>query len=125
MHFAQFSLFKLYVALQRWLNRVKCIVYKDLNNRRTGKDSTKPRALGLLGHSELYYLQTAPVKDVIILRKMLFTVQSTQKYINYAQYWGFIPLHDCERLSRSSHFSNIKVASTSGLKCVYSLINYV
>ena len=24
----------------------------DLNNRRTGKDATKPRALGLLGHSE-------------------------------------------------------------------------
>ena len=23
----------------------------DLNNRRTGKDATKPRALGLLGHS--------------------------------------------------------------------------
>ena len=22
----------------------------DLNNRRTGKDATKPRALGLLGH---------------------------------------------------------------------------
>ena len=25
----------------------------DLNNRRTGKDATKPRALGLLGHSVL------------------------------------------------------------------------
>ena len=24
----------------------------DLNNRRTGKDATKPRALGLLGHSD-------------------------------------------------------------------------
>ena len=27
--------------------------YMDLNNRRTGKDRTKPRALGLLGHSDL------------------------------------------------------------------------
>ena len=26
MHFTRFSLFKLYVALRRWLNRVKCIV---------------------------------------------------------------------------------------------------
>ena len=26
----------------------------DLNNRQTGKHATKPRALGLLGHSELY-----------------------------------------------------------------------
>ena len=26
----------------------------DLNNRRTGKDATKPRALGLLGHSDVY-----------------------------------------------------------------------
>ena len=25
----------------------------DLNNRRTGKHATKPRALGLLGHSEV------------------------------------------------------------------------
>ena len=27
----------------------------DLNNRRTGKDTTKPRALGLLGHSEFRF----------------------------------------------------------------------
>ena len=26
----------------------------DLNNRRTGKDATKPHALGLLGHSVLF-----------------------------------------------------------------------
>ena len=25
----------------------------DLNNRRTGKDPTKPRTLGILGHSEV------------------------------------------------------------------------
>ena len=25
----------------------------DLNNRQTGKDATKPRALGLLGHSDI------------------------------------------------------------------------
>ena len=28
----------------------------DLNNRRTGKHTTKPRALGLLGHSEILIL---------------------------------------------------------------------
>ena len=27
------------------------LCYMDLNNRRTGKDAAKPRALGLLGHS--------------------------------------------------------------------------
>ena len=26
----------------------------DLNNRQTGKDATKPRTLGLLGHSEVH-----------------------------------------------------------------------
>ena len=28
-----------------------CVMYMDLNKRRTGKDATKPRALGLLGYS--------------------------------------------------------------------------
>ena len=31
---------------------IYALFYMDLNNRRTGKDATKPRALGLLGHSE-------------------------------------------------------------------------
>ena len=30
-----------------------CFFYTYLNNRRTGKDATKPRILGLLGHSEV------------------------------------------------------------------------
>ena len=30
----------------------------DLNNRRTGKHATKPRALGLLGHCGFYQMKT-------------------------------------------------------------------
>ena len=32
--------------------KTRTLFYMDLNNRRTGKDATKPRALGLLGQSE-------------------------------------------------------------------------
>ena len=28
----------------------------DLNNRRTGKDASKPRTLGLLGHSDVHII---------------------------------------------------------------------
>ena len=52
MHFTRFSQFRVNVALRRWLNRVKCIGFEDLNNR-IGKHATKPLALGILGHSGL------------------------------------------------------------------------
>ena len=55
MHFTRLSRLSLYIALRRWRNEVKYIVffYTDLNNRRTGKDATKPRTLGLFGHSKI------------------------------------------------------------------------
>ena len=58
MHFTRFRQLSLhvYVALRQWQNRVNALCYMDLNNRRTGKDATKTRALGLLGHSELVSL---------------------------------------------------------------------
>ena len=37
----------------------------DLNNRRTGKDATKHRALGLLGHSESCALRIAPFTTTV------------------------------------------------------------
>ena len=35
----------------------KMLCYMDLNNRRTGKDKTKPRTLGLLEHRVLYNMR--------------------------------------------------------------------
>ena len=37
------------------LNIYHTLFYTYLNNRRTGKDATKPRTLGLLGHSNFIY----------------------------------------------------------------------
>ena len=37
----------------------------DLNNRRTGKHGTKPRALALLGHSDLVVLYFLLVQALI------------------------------------------------------------
>ena len=55
MHFTRFRQLSIYVALRQWRNWVKCIVLLlDLNNRRTGKDTGKPRALGLLRHSDVH-----------------------------------------------------------------------
>ena len=50
MHFTQFSHRRNATHNLNRLNMVKC-VFLDFNNRRTGKHATKPRALGLLGHS--------------------------------------------------------------------------
>ena len=49
MYFTRFRLFRNATFKLRWRNRVKCIVYTYLNNRWTGKDGTKPCALGHLG----------------------------------------------------------------------------
>ena len=54
MHFTRFSHRRNATYNLNILNRVKCkLCFVDLNNRRTGKHATKPRALGLLGHSVL------------------------------------------------------------------------
>ena len=50
MHFTQFRPLNLNTALRQGQNWVKCI----FNNRRIGKDATKPRTLGLLGNSEIF-----------------------------------------------------------------------
>ena len=47
---------RIVIAAMRHLNWAdetghNTLFYTDLNNRRTGKDATKPRILGLLGHS--------------------------------------------------------------------------
>ena len=55
MQFTQFRPCRNAVFKLSWRNWVKCIVlylFKQIN-RWTGKDRMKPRALGLLGHSEL------------------------------------------------------------------------
>ena len=43
------------------------LFYMDLNNRRTGKHATKPRALGLLGHSVLVFniIIASNAKDIL------------------------------------------------------------
>ena len=48
MHFTRFRQLSLNVTLYQWRNRVKYIVLYVLS-----KHATKPRALGLLGHSVL------------------------------------------------------------------------
>ena len=52
MHFARFRHCRNATFKLSWRNRIKCIVFVYSNNRRTGKDATKPRALGLLWHSD-------------------------------------------------------------------------
>ena len=39
----------------------------NLNNRRTGKDATKPRTLGLLGHSGLLDIHLPHTKAVALM----------------------------------------------------------
>ena len=46
MHYVRFRPLNLNVALRQWRNRTECGRY--LNNRRTGKDATKPHTLGSL-----------------------------------------------------------------------------
>ena len=61
--------------------KIYCFV--DLNNRRTGKHATKPRALGLLGHNDLFplinklrpRLQLIALTDRWMDRQMVLNVQ--------------------------------------------------
>ena len=48
MHYARFRPLNLNVALRQCRNRKISLCGRYLNNRRTGKDATKPRTLGLL-----------------------------------------------------------------------------
>ena len=50
----------------------------DLNNRRTGKDATEPRALGLLGHSVMFYEQMIEIV-VKFLLNMIFGEEKRAK----------------------------------------------
>ena len=45
----------------------------DLNNRRTGKDATKLRALGLLGHSDVGGRRMPPYVSSVHFRKFCFS----------------------------------------------------
>ena len=51
MHFTRFSHRRNATYNLNRLNRVNALCFVDLNNTETGKRATKPRALGLLGHS--------------------------------------------------------------------------
>ena len=59
----------------------------DFNNRRTGKDATKPRALGLLGHSVVaifhlrtpmsFYYTSYTIRSVLLLIWMFISEENT------------------------------------------------
>ena len=75
MHFTRFSHRRNATYNLNRLNRVNALCYLDLNNRRTGKHVTKPRALGLLGHSVYAALNK-------ILKINIFTLQFRVRPIN-------------------------------------------
>ena len=55
----------------------------DLNNRRTGKHATKPRALGLLGHSVSIAIVISGDRTVNIQNISLRSAVDRRNVVNY------------------------------------------